>query len=211
MFKIRILNLFAGIGGNRTLWNGGGAHEIIAVEHNQRIAMLYLKRFPNDKVIVADAYEYLEKHYKEFDFIWASPPCTTHSQLNMFPNSAPRLPDLRLYALIVFLKKWYEGEWIVENVPPYYKPLIKPSAKVDRHYIWCSKDIKNRSYERKPYIEFKDKYKEIAEEFGIDYNLIPSNLKRKVLRNCVRPEAGKYILDSIIYQNTTLEEWLAIK
>ena len=78
---MKILNLYAGIGGNRKLW--GDEHEITAVEINPKIAECYKKLFPNDNVIVGDAHEYLRQHFREFDFIWASPPCPTHSVLQM--------------------------------------------------------------------------------------------------------------------------------
>jgi DNA (cytosine-5)-methyltransferase 1 len=74
---MRILNLYAGIGGNRKLWEDV---DVTAVEWNEEIARVYSDNFPNDKVIVADAHQYLLDHYTEFDFIWASPPCPTHSR-----------------------------------------------------------------------------------------------------------------------------------
>jgi len=71
---MKVLNLYAGIGGNRKLWEDV---DVTAVELNPDIAKIYQDFFPNDKVIVADAHKYLLKHYKEFDFIWSSPPCQT--------------------------------------------------------------------------------------------------------------------------------------
>ena len=79
---MKILNLYAGIGGNRKLW--GGAIEVIAVEINPDIAKIYQDNFPNDKVIVGDAHAYLEEHFEEFDFIWSSPPCPSHSKIRRF-------------------------------------------------------------------------------------------------------------------------------
>lgn len=64
---MKILNLYAGIGGNRKLW--GDEHEITAVENDPNIAKIYQEFFPNDTVIVGDAHKYLLEHYKEFDFI----------------------------------------------------------------------------------------------------------------------------------------------
>jgi len=202
---VKILNLFAGIGGNRTLW--GDKHEITAVEWNQQIAMIYHKRFPKDIIIIGDAYDFLEKNYKEYDFCWCGPDCITHSQMNMFPNSPPRYPDLRLYELIIFLRKWFEGDWIVENVIPYYKPLIIPTATVDRHYIWSNKKIENKNFIRTEFIKFKDDLKGIAEEFKVDIEIIPTKLRRKILRNMVRPEAGLYIFNQIT-NNIQLTKWL---
>ena len=58
----RILNLYAGIGGNRKLWNDEN-FEITAIEYDQATADVYKKYFPNDIVIVADAHDYLLKNY----------------------------------------------------------------------------------------------------------------------------------------------------
>jgi DNA (cytosine-5)-methyltransferase 1 len=74
---MKVLNLYSGIGGNRKLWQDV---EVTAVEHNPDIARIYKDFFPKDTVIVGDAHEWLLKHYSEFDFIWTSPPCPTHSQ-----------------------------------------------------------------------------------------------------------------------------------
>ena len=62
---MKILNLYAGIGGNRKLW--GDDHEITAVEYDQATAEVYTTYFPNDTVIVADAHDYLLNNYKYFD------------------------------------------------------------------------------------------------------------------------------------------------
>ncbi len=75
---MRVLNLYAGIGGNRKLWEDV---EVTAVEINEKIAAIYQDFFPDDKVVVGDAHAYLLEHFGEFDFIWSSPPCPTHSQL----------------------------------------------------------------------------------------------------------------------------------
>ena len=77
---MRILNLYACLGGNRYKWDEVADIEVTAVELDSELARLYQERFPNDTVIVADAHQYLLDHYKEFDFIWSSPPCPTHSK-----------------------------------------------------------------------------------------------------------------------------------
>lgn len=48
---MRVLNLYAGIGGNRKLWTGC---EVVAVENEQYIADAYKALYPDDEVIVAD-------------------------------------------------------------------------------------------------------------------------------------------------------------
>lgn len=134
---MKILNLYAGIGGNRKLW--GDEHEITAVEINPEIAKIYQDFFPNDKVIVGDAHQFLLEHYKEFDFIWSSPPCVSHSRINYFlkGKNIIRFPDLSLYEEVIFLKHFFKGKWAVENVISYYDPLIKP-YEVGRHYFWSN-------------------------------------------------------------------------
>ena len=100
---MKILNLYAGIGGNRKLW--GDEHEITAVEYNPEIASIYRDFFPNDTVLVEDAHEYLLKHYNEFDFIWASPPCQSHSRARFWSSKGgivdPVYSDMKLYQEIM--------------------------------------------------------------------------------------------------------------
>ena len=133
---MKVLNLYAGIGGNRKLWTNC---EVTAVELNPKYAEMYKERFPNDEVIIADAHEYLEKNYDKFDFIWSSPPCQTHSRANHFIKaiSAPRYASLKLYEEIIFLQTHHKGKWCVENVIPYYNPLI-PATKIGRHLLWSN-------------------------------------------------------------------------
>jgi DNA (cytosine-5)-methyltransferase 1 len=196
---MKILNLYAGIGGNRKLW--GDEHEITAVENEQYIADVYKELYPNDTVIIADAHQYLLDHYTEFDFIWSSPPCPTHSRLRTAIKEKV-FPDMKLYEEIIFLQKWFYGVWIVENVIPYYKPLITPTAIVDRHMVWSNRQIEDKEYPRI--------YKGSVTDQSIAtlqkaYNIIlPSETvnKRKLLCNMVLPEMGEYILN----QATLLEK-----
>ena len=146
---MKILNLYAGIGGNRELWSS--EHSIVAVENNKEIANLYQDKFPKDKVVIADAHEYLLDHYKEFDFIWSSPPCPTHSITNYFTQSIrkrPLYPDMKLYQEIIFLQNFFKGKYCVENVKSYYEPLIKPQH-IGRHYLWANFSIPKISQPKK--------------------------------------------------------------
>ena len=147
---MKILNLYSGIGGNRELWSD--QHEVTAVEFDKRRAAKYQNKFPNDRVIVTDAHEYLLDHYKEYDFIWSSPPCQTHSRANYFINNGvakrPRYPKMELYQEIIFLSKFYKGLFCVENVISYYDPLIKP-VQIGRHYLWSNFKIPKISLPKK--------------------------------------------------------------
>jgi len=199
---MKILNLFAGIGGNRTLW--GDKHEIIAVEYIQKRAMIYLKRFPNDEVIIGDAYQYNLDHHREFDVVWASPDCQTHSCVNHFLNAQGlrRYPDMGLWQLIIYLRQFHKGIWVVENVKPYYD-FIKPSFIINRHYFWSNKIIpsKGNRYGKisicnaklKTRRTEKEHIKQMQEYHGIyDVN------DRFMLSSCVKPEVGKYVLDNLL-------------
>jgi DNA (cytosine-5)-methyltransferase 1 len=194
---MKILNLYAGIGGNRKLW--GDEHDITAVEYDESIAKVYKDNFPNDTVIVADAHQYLLDNYKEFDFIWSSNPCPSHSRARFWsskPNKKvkPVYPDMSLYQTIIFLDNYFDGKWLVENVKPYYKPLITPTKEIGRHLFWANfrignfhpsdADIKNGNIE------------EWQKLHGLSIKGYKLNQRRdKVLRNCVHPETGSYVLD----------------
>jgi DNA (cytosine-5)-methyltransferase 1 len=129
----KVLNLYACLGGNRYKWSDC---EVTAVELDPELARLYQERFPQDKVIIADAHQYLLDHYKEFDFIWSSPPCPSHSRIRKINTgegnrkSAATYPDLKLYEEIIFLDNFFEGKYCVENVIPYYEPLIPGQKEV---------------------------------------------------------------------------------
>jgi len=132
---MKVLNLYACLGGNRLLWDDC---EVTAVEIDPELARMYQERFPNDTVIVADAHQYLLDHYQDFDFIWSSPPCPTHSRMmKATKHDISRYPDMKLYEEIIFLQHFFKAKWVVENVKSYYDPLIQP-YKSTRHYYWAN-------------------------------------------------------------------------
>ena len=194
---MKILNLYACLGGNRYKW--GDEHDITAVEWDEELAKLYQERFPNDTVIVADAHQYLLDHYKEFDFIWTSPPCPTHSRARFARRNTtkPAYPDLKLYEEIIFLSKWFDGQYVVENVIPYYEPLI-PAKKRGRHLYWTNFNLPNILNERKSSImEGKDEVTKWCKFHDYDFTKYNGKQsKRKIARNLVDYEAGKTILDT---------------
>lgn len=193
---MRILNLYAGIGGNRKLW--GDEHEITAVENEQYIADAYKKLFPNDTVIVTDAHQYLLDHFKEFDFIWSSPPCPTHSRMRtaLVTKSKPVYPDMKLYEVIIFLQHFYKGDWVIENVIPYYEPFIEPKVEIDRHMFWSNRWLGRVDFGKRKYNVTRATKEQLAQHHTIE---IPEGTKnqRKLLRNAVTPEVGLYILNHI--------------
>ena len=77
---MKVLNLYAGLGGNRKLWTDC---DVTAIEERDDVASFYQKHYPEDEVIVGDAHSYLLHNYEKFDFIWSSPPCQTHFKSNL--------------------------------------------------------------------------------------------------------------------------------
>ena len=196
---MKILNLYACLGGNRYKW--GNEHEITAVEWDKELASLYQERFPNDKVIVADAHQYLLDHYKEFDFIWSSPPCPTHSRLVQSNKNKIKMkyPNMSLYQEIIFLDKLYNGKYVVENVIPYYEPLI-PAKKRHRHLYWCNFNLPNKLTHREARISTGTQEVKKLCDFH-DYNFYKYKGKQpinKIARNLVDYVAGKTILDTVM-------------
>ena len=205
-FKImKVLNLYSGIGGNRKLWTDC---EVTAVEYKQDIADVYKSLFPNDVVIVGDALDYLLKHFQEFDFIWASPPCPSHSVTNHFlkGQNIYRMPDMTLYQQIIFLSTFFKGKYCIENVIPYYEPLIKPSSVIGRHLFWSNFKITplnidyvdigtmnrkaSKEAQRKAIIR-EAQIPELIDLHGLSDFKVKN--KRQVLRNCVLPDIGLHI------------------
>jgi len=205
MKQYKILNLYACLGGNRYKWdevakNAGIEIHVTAVEWDEELARLYQKRFPNDTVIVADAHQYLLDHYKEFDFIWSSPPCPSHSRINISQYTRgswkPHYPDMKLYEEIIFLSTFYKGGYVVENVIPYYKPLII-AKEIGRHLYWSNfiipsfqpRDAKIREWQ----------LPQLEKHHNIDLSDYRGNQnKRKIARNLVDYEAGRTIFETYL-------------
>lgn len=193
---MKILNLYCGIGGNRKLW--GSEHQITAIDNNKQLCEIYSTLFPNDIVICTDAHEYLLNHYKEFDFIWISPPCQSHSSFRFnicvrYRGTKEEYPDMRLYQEIIFLKYHANCKWVVENVKPYYKPLIEGKL-IQRHLFWSNFEIKNNINIQKDNIRTAQ-IKDLELLYEYDLSNFKIKNKRQILRNCVSPQLGLYILN----------------
>jgi len=195
---MKILKLYACLGGNRYKW--GDDHEITAIELDQDLARLYKERFPNDQVIVTDAHQYLLEHYNEYDFIWSSPPCPTHSRIRFANTKAKRMyPEMSLYQEIIFLDTHFKGKYVVENVIPYYKPLIE-AQKRGRHLYWANFMIPNVLTTRKVKMcAGTDEMNKLCEFHEIDLSTYKGGQRKdKVARNLVDFEAGKTIFEAMI-------------
>lgn len=203
---MKILNLYAGIGGNRKLW--GDEHDVTAVEINDSIIHIYKDFFPKDEVVLADAHQYLLEHYSEFDFIWSSPPCPSHSMFrkhfSMSVGAKPIYPDMKLYEEILFLQGYFKGKYVVENVKSWYKPLIEPQL-IQRHYFWTNFAITPKEFPKDSinltggrHQTEKEHLDKLQRNHNIDISSYNGINKRTVLRNMVNPGLGLYILETAI-------------
>jgi DNA (cytosine-5)-methyltransferase 1 len=203
---MKILNLYACLGGNRYKWDEVANNlEITAVELDPEAARLYQERFPNDTVIVADAHQYLLDHFKEFDFIWSSPPCPTHSRVRMSQKNREtfenKYPDMKLYEEILLLQYQFNGKYVVENVIPYYEPLIQ-AHKRGRHLYWTNFLLPNDLNERKldgTLTNMVDEINTLSKFHDYDFRKYKGEQSTtKMARNLVDYEAGKTILETAL-------------
>lgn len=197
---MKVLNLYAGLGGNRKHWEDV---EVTSLEMEPDIAEVYMNNFPNDNMIIGDAHVYLKNYCRDFDFIWASPPCQKHSRMmKATRHDVADYIDLTLYQEIIFLTHFFKGLWVVENVVPYYEPLIKPTTIIGRHYFWSNFKITPFREPKFPKFITADtvaETEELKKWLGINYE---GNIYYKgnhspgqVLRNCVHPDLGLHVFN----------------
>ena len=198
---MKILNLYAGLGGNRYGW--GDEHEIHSVEFDVLTADIYRSRFPKDHVTCVDAHGLLEDVYDEWaDFIWSSPPCQSHSSFRQnicvrYRGTRPMYPDMKLWQEILFLQANATCDWVVENVKPYYTPLVAPSFTIGRHYFWSNKIIDTSLFvPRKSNIRTAQ-IEDLQTYHDIDLTGVKIRNKRQRLRNMVDHEVGKFVMEEV--------------
>lgn len=209
MKKLNVLNLYACLGGNRYKWDDVAKEanvnmKVTAVELDPEAARLYQERFPNDTVIVADAHQYLLEHYKEFDFIWSSPPCPSHSKARFWGSKGgqckPIYPEMNLYQEIIFLQYYFDGKYVVENVAGYYDPLL-PSQMRGRHLYWANFMLPMVLSKRKDAAvrRGKDELKDLCEFHEYDFKKYKGEqLVLKMARNLVDYENGRTIFETAL-------------
>ncbi|MBN1181579.1 MAG: DNA cytosine methyltransferase [Bacteroidales bacterium] len=198
---MKILNLYAGLGGNRKLWKG---HSVTAIEWNPEIASFYAKQFPDDIVIVEDAHQFLLEHVNEYDFIWSSIECPSHSRARYWASKGgrykPVYPDMKLYEEIIFLQHFCKGKWVVENTKPYYKPLITPTVIIERHCLWSNFSIPRIKVSKNKVFDGTSSVWQ--EETGFDLSEFNFGVRKdKLFRNCVNPVIGLHVLNCALSSN----------
>jgi len=201
--KLKVLNLYACLGGNRYKWDDVADVDVTAVELDQDLARLYQERFPNDKVVVSDAHQYLLDNYQDFDFIWSSPPCPTHSRARYWRLGAtgekPVYPDMTLYQEVIFLDYHFKGKYVVENVIPYYEPMLDPKKR-GRHLYWTNFNLPNSIGERSVAIcQGKNELDNLCAFHDYNFRQYKGAQRvDKIARNLVDYEAGKAILQTAL-------------
>lgn len=204
---MNILNLYAGVGGNARRW--GLEHTIHAVERDQRIADIYVENLPHHNVFVRDANDFLYQNGADYDFIWSSPPCQSHTQMVKATGRKSqhgRIVDMTLYQQIIWLQHFCKDVlWVVENVKPYYG-ILRPKgvyvAEVGRHVFWSNFYLGEiRDVPRPPGFINKGTLADmrvLQEWLGINYEkpvLYENNhCPVQILRNAVHPDIGLQIL-----------------
>ena len=209
MEKIKILNAYSSLGGNRYKWDEVAKEanveiEVTAIELDEELANLYQERFPNDKVIITDAHKFIKERYSEFSIIWSSPPCPSHSKARYWGFGAngkmPIYPDMKLYEEIIFLQYHFKGKYCVENVIPYYEPMLNPKKR-DRHLYWTNFNLPNKLSDRhfKGLAQAENEVNKLCEFHDFDFRRYKGTQRlNKIARNLVDYEAGKTILETAL-------------
>lgn len=201
--KFKIANYYCCIGGNRklipkTIIINGETYdvEVTGIEIDPIIAAIYQDFYPEDKVIIGDAHQHMLEHFEEFDFIWSSPPCPTHSRIRQFSAVARGqndacFPDMKLYEEIIFLMHNFKGLWVVENVISYYEPLIKPQ-ELGGNYFWSNYNLGNYKDSNRCH---NGTIEELQQHKGFDLSKYEGIDKVKTLRNLVEPLLARHIFN----------------
>jgi len=180
---IRILDLFCGLGGvargfQRYLIEHEIEFEYHAVDNNPQILRAHKFLNPYSKTFYRDAWSFTDEELLSYDFVWASPPCETHSTLMCYYNRNSKKwkpPDMRLWELISHLFK-LGVPFVVENVRPYYGFPILPTARAGRHYLWSNLALKSVEANHPKFEDIKDDTKRL-----LVYHTVPRAIV-KVLR-----------------------------
>ena len=104
---------------------------------------------------------------------------------------------MKLYQEILFLQHYYKGKYVVENVIPYYQPLIQ-AKKRGRHLYWTNFNLPSDLGDRRFAIsQTKNEMNGLCIFHDYDFRKYKGTQnKTKIARNLVDYEAGKTILDT---------------
>ena len=111
----------------------------------------------------------------------------------------PLYPDMKLYQEIIFLQHHFIGKWLVENVTPYYEPLIQ-GKKIGRHIYWSNFNLPSLDNVRKVKMcRGINEVQELSKFHDYDFNKYKGKQRRdKIARNLVDFEVGKKIIETAL-------------
>ena len=205
--KKELYNGCAGFGANTHLVDRGKCN-ITHTEHFKEIAEVNKKLHKNDTIIVTDTFQHFQDNHEKFDAAWFSVNCQGHSKMvKATRHNVNKIPPVtELYGLIIFLKHFYKGDWVVENVVPFYEPLIEPTLRVGRHLFWSNKPIFGVEDVKRPKGFINKSNKQGADELkkwlGLDFEgyvyYKGNHCPAQTLRNCVHPYIGEQIINQLL-------------
>ena len=133
--KYRMLDLFSGLGGASEAFVQSKYWEVVRIENNPLCADVECTQIIDINVIHANRAIYA---VKQWDLIWASPPCTQFSKARV-----PQIknPDLGLVKkTIEIIEALNPRYWIIENVDgaiKHFMPLLgPPRLKLGPYCLW---------------------------------------------------------------------------
>jgi DNA (cytosine-5)-methyltransferase 1 len=113
-------------------------------------------------------------------------------------KSKATYPDMKLYQEIILLEHFFKGKYVVENVIPFYEPLI-PAKKRNRHLYWTNFNLPNDLNGRKKNNFIQSKVSDLSEFHDYDFKKYKGNQRMdKIARNLVDYEAGKIIFETAL-------------
>ena len=206
---IKIVDLFCGVGGvargfQAYLIENGIDFEYYAIDIDNKVLKAHKVLNPYSITIRKDAYSLSDEDLQNYDFIWASPPCETHSIVGIWRRKMGVKPDMRLYELID--KLYNLGKpFVVENVKPYYKPPIRPTSIANRHVLWSNLKIARIKVDLPTFTSVKDKIKSLVEYHEIQDKIdkirkILGSKTRDCLRDMVHWRVAYKIAEQVIPQ-----------
>lgn len=108
---------------------------------------------------------------------------------------------MKLYEEVIFLDNFFDGKYVVENVTPYYEPLI-PAKKRGRHLYWTNFNLPSDLKERKLdgiLCEMRDEVNKLSKFHDYDFRKYKGKQPlNKIARNLVDYEAGRTIFETAL-------------
>ena len=107
---------------------------------------------------------------------------------------------MKLYEEVIFLQHYYKGKFCIENVIPFYEPLV-PAHKRHRHLYWTNFNLPNKLSERKnpDLARTRNVVKQLSKFHDYDFSKYKGKQSvRKMARNLVDYEAGRTIFETVL-------------